>query len=377
MDEYKPLAPGPGRRVQPGSEGGKSRKNPWLIGCGIGCGFLILVIGIVTVVSILWIRKGGELVESSSIPARDPITVLDLRVDYKDKGMRDLLRAIMAAIDEVDQEADDSPEWVKNLEQMSGSKGNRSSPFGLKSFLPVHLAMVEERTLGIYDRNSIWVGSCERFGNLYRLFFNSLIGPSIDTIGEVDGTKVFRNESNEQLAFRDNILVVVANGDWEQMEGVLRSLGEEREEERVESRLPNVLGPHEDGRLRLTEASNWKGLPVLREIERYFGPGDGTLSIDVRPGDSVVVGIDLRMQGEEAASGAAETMETVVDTLLAEVALEVDFDLDAHGERLEGTAYVRGISVWFRDWFREVSVAGPDTSGGYYDYDAYDYDEGE
>jgi hypothetical protein len=351
MSEYEPLAPGPSG---PGKGGGLGGKKPWLIGCGIGCGVLILVVAGVVVASFLWISKGGELVESGRIPAQDPVTRLDLRLSYDDPGTRLLLDSLNRITNEIQREhRTRGPEWLERLRGISEARQSRSD-FGLKMFLPIHLAVVEEKPSTYFPHTRTWVGSCERFGNLYRIFFKSFVGPTFQRVSDIDGEDVYRNEAGDQMLFCKNAFVYLEEGDWERLEATVAAIEEPAAKEAGDA-APG-LSEGEEGRLTLTERSSWKEWPALRDLYATAGPGEGTVTLDIVGPDSLKIGIQLAMQDENSARIAQTTLETLLRRLDDGSPLELRFDGGTLGRALQGTVQVAGIGLWYRDLYEREAM---------------------
>lgn len=120
--------------------GGKTGCDKLLIGCGLGCGLLILTFGVFAVVVGMWATRPGTQHETTAVVSPDGVAVMQLRDIAEDAGTQEFLTHFLRTMNEASREAQrqDLPENLRWLVDMQGSN---DSPAGFNMFLPKDLTI--------------------------------------------------------------------------------------------------------------------------------------------------------------------------------------------------------------------------------------------
>ncbi|MDA8020395.1 MAG: hypothetical protein MPN21_23400 [Thermoanaerobaculia bacterium] len=149
---YSSLPPAPGGPVS--SPGGRRGCDKLLIGCGLGCGLLVLTFGVLAVVLGMWATRPGTQHETTAVVSPDGVAVMKLRDIGEDPGVQAFLTNFLHTMNEASREAQrqDLPENLRWLVDMQGSN---DSPAGLNMFFP------RDVTLSIEPRDEAELAALE------------------------------------------------------------------------------------------------------------------------------------------------------------------------------------------------------------------------
>lgn len=132
------LPPVPG--ATPPSTSSRSGCDKLLIGCGLGCGVLVLTFGVLAVVLGMWATRPGTQHETTAVVSPDGLAVMKLRDIGEDPGTQEFLTNFLRTMNEASREAQrqDLPE---NLRWLADMQGANDSPAGFNMFLPKDLTI--------------------------------------------------------------------------------------------------------------------------------------------------------------------------------------------------------------------------------------------
>lgn len=135
---YSPLPPNPGGPSK--TAGGRTGCDKLLIGCGLGCGLLVLTFGVFAVVVGMWATRPGTQHETTAVVSPDGVAVMKLRDVAEDTGTQEFLTHFLRTLNEAGREAQrqDLPE---NLRWIVDMQGSNDSPAGFNMFLPKDLTI--------------------------------------------------------------------------------------------------------------------------------------------------------------------------------------------------------------------------------------------
>lgn len=135
---YSTLPPTPGGPST--TSGSRSGCDKLLIGCGLGCGLLILTFGVFAVVVGMWATRPGTQHETTAVVSPDGVAVMKLRDIAEDAGTQEFLTHFLRTLNEASRESQrqDLPE---NLRWIVDMQGSNDSPAGFNMFLPKDLTV--------------------------------------------------------------------------------------------------------------------------------------------------------------------------------------------------------------------------------------------
>ena len=136
------------------SSGGRSGCDKLLIGCGLGCGILVLTFGVFAVVAGLWATRPGTQHETTAVVSPEGVAVMKLRDIGEDPGTQEFLTNFLRTMNEASREAQrqDMPE---NLRWIVDMQGSNDSPAGFNMFLP------KDATIAIEPRDEAELAAIE------------------------------------------------------------------------------------------------------------------------------------------------------------------------------------------------------------------------
>jgi hypothetical protein len=175
-----------------------STAKRWLIGCGIGCiGLIVLVIAAVVGFG-MWIQGSGELLEPQKLLGADTTGHIEWTLQLEDPGTEGFAHALIDAVRAIPPEASEQmPAWMVGwLTRMQSRETERDilDLFPMAAAWTVRPGAVPEDDLHLFSL------SVERFGN--RLVFGDWLMGWLLPRGNDIGVDRYRGEKIYQIPLR-------------------------------------------------------------------------------------------------------------------------------------------------------------------------------
>ncbi len=172
--------------------------NKILIGCGVGCGLLLLVAIIAGGIASVWFFKPGEQIATERIIGEESIGVARAGELAEDPGTQELLGHVMRRLDEIDratQEAmtPDSMQWINHFR-------NEPNAQDLNIMIPWDVTFTLER---VQDKDEVAIIAALNFRTFVRpiaAMFSFAAKQEADSLHRVyNGFDVYELEKDEGL----------------------------------------------------------------------------------------------------------------------------------------------------------------------------------
>lgn len=388
------------RPSRPVPDGSTSGCDKFLVGCGLGCGVL-LILGIVAAVgAALWVFRPGTQHETATVVAEESVATLRLEDVGRDQGTQEFLTHAINTFNEANRQIrrENMPENMRWLSDLGNQDAN---PAGMNMFFPRDLTLsFEER-----DPEELAAmgnpGTVDDLAIVGAVNFRSFVRPIrmiFEFAAERDETARIRPhgehrllglERNAWICFVDGTLYF--SGSPSALEAALDRLDRGEVNRLWTAEIPegdwDVAGTLEEGSHMIEEILAWSLDPKasLDDLERRareaekVAEGDGTetaedapadhplprldprlgdpdevvgelaFGADIRSADAVTVVFHLELQSAEWAERYAEVLREKWQERadrVAEEGLDLGYDVRVEGSKVVGEADLVGLEGW-------------------------------
>jgi hypothetical protein len=182
----------------------------WLIGCGLGCGGLLVLVIAVVVSFALWLNAPGKLLEPQKLLGADTTAHVEWTLKLDDPGTEGFVRALISAAQSLPPGAsEEMPPWLFNWlarRQSKEAEKDILELFPMAAAWTLRPGTTSEGDLHLFSL------SVERLGN--RLVFGDWIMGWVLPRGDDVAVDRYRNEKIYQIPFqRENrVTFFIRNG---------------------------------------------------------------------------------------------------------------------------------------------------------------------
>jgi hypothetical protein len=370
-----PTAPIPPPPIEPTPKESSPAWLKWLIGCGIGCGVLVILAVAVGLIGVWWLTSPGPQIETEAVIADDSAAIMHFAGDEALTGFVEMAGHIFNEMQDHQSrirqsELPESLQWIEQMQRMQQS----NAAAGVAVWIPhdVTLTFGDSSTGG--DLSFVAAANFKQFVRPIRLMLNSSFPDSTSYAGNkilllgdgralcfYDGTVLWASDLSTMEQSLDRIETYeyspeqgptaisgyqTLRGEWP-LFGVLDNRN---------SLLVRVADENPDWFTELA-ANQTERQSILRQIRR------ATFGFDIASQDACNWELKVEANDEVTTAHLRSYLDTVLDKVerkLGQSHLGLDRSVTTSGNSIAVTAEITGlknaISEWIEEFYDEIDT---------------------
>ena len=183
-----------------------------LIGCGIGCAALILIVVLGIAFGTMWVFTPGKQAATAAIAEDSSLGVIQLHELAQDPGTQELLTRVLERIDEANREQQ-CEQLPPAMRWISDFQAQQADPAGLNMLIPREMTIVYEQAEDGEAVDYVIAFNPRTMVRMFKTMF-SLISrgdESEELSSDYRGHSVYRFEEDANLAFVDSTVLFASS----------------------------------------------------------------------------------------------------------------------------------------------------------------------